>query len=149
MVIFWHLIHPHDLLVMKFWLNVILTCIRDSAMSWSYALFWSFCSWDHSSHNGLDPVSSVFCERSFCYNRNCTSNITIEPQLRAVPYCISMFWAIMRIFLMHVPVTWESHVTSSLLWAILAWRKHKNELGDLMLLIFRWTWSWVPDEAIV
>ena len=49
--------HPHDLIAMKFWLHVILMHIWDLVMSQSYAHFWSFYSWDYSSHHRLDPVS--------------------------------------------------------------------------------------------
>ena len=88
---FRHLMWPHDLLVMKFWLHVILTCIRDSAMSQSYAHFWSLYSWDQSSHHRLDPVSisllqAVFLLRSWSHRqyRDCA-------QSTGCAECVPMF----------------------------------------------------------
>ncbi len=77
-----------------FWPYIILMRIQDLAMSQSDAHFWRFYSWGHRSHYGLDHVSSVSCKRSFCYNHDPTGNIAIVRKLRAVPYCVPMFWAI-------------------------------------------------------
>ncbi len=119
---------PHDSLVKNFWSYVILRCIRDSAMSRSYAHFWSLYSWDHSLNHELDPtnISAIACgqclwSQSHRQYRNC-AQITVCAVLR------SHVFGLLRICTSptHVSVTWESCVTSSITWAILMWHKQKN-----------------------
>ena len=78
--------------VKDFRLHVILTRVRDSAMSRSYAHFWSFYSWDHSSRHELVLWAGFQLRKvNFC-DRDCTGNIAIVRKLRAVLCCIPMFW---------------------------------------------------------
>ena len=69
-----------------------MTRIWDSAMSRSYAHFWSLYSWDHSSRHELDPVSRIPVANGQFLRSDCTGNIAIVRKLRAVPYCVLMLW---------------------------------------------------------
>ena len=88
---FWHLMRPHDLLVMEFWLHFILMRIQDLAMSRSYAHFWSFYSWDHSLHHGPDPVSISPVESGQFLRSRSHRQYRDRRKLQSVPYRDPMF----------------------------------------------------------
>ena len=84
--------------------------IRDSAMSRSYAHFCSFYSRGHSSRHELDHVSIIQSRAvNFC-NCDRIGNIAIGVVLHSYVF---KRWRV-RTSPTHVPVTWESRVTSSL-----------------------------------
>ena len=106
----------------------MLARIWGLAMSRSYAHFWSLYSWDHSSCHKLDPVnisaimSGQFLQSWLHRQYHNHAQITDCAVLHSHVFG---GWRI-RTCPMHVPVTWESRVTSSITWEILTWRQQKS-----------------------
>ncbi len=129
---------PHDSLVKNFWLHVILTRIWDSAMSRSYAHFWSLFSWDHSSRHELDPVSRIPVANGQFLRSRLRRQYRDCAQLTgsAVSHSHVLGWWHVRTCPTRVPVTWESRVTSSItlklhVLAKIPWLKEVNWEFDL------------------
>ena len=122
---------PHDLLVKRFWLRVNSTRIWDSAMSRSYAHFWSFCSWGHSSRHELDLANiSDVASGQFLRSRSHRQYRDCAPIMGCAVSRSHVFGLLRaRVHSAQVPMTWESRVTSSITWAILELRKQKNPSG--------------------
>ena len=99
---------------------------RDSAMSQSYAQFWSLYSGDHSSRHKLDPVSRIPVANGQFLRSRLHRQYRDRAKITGCDVSHSHVFGRWRVRTCptHVPVTSASHVTSSVTWAIRAWRKH-------------------------
>ncbi len=90
--------------------------------------FLSLYSWYWSLHHGLDPVSISPVESGQFLRSQSHRQYRDRAQITVCAILRSHVFGLLCICTCptHVPMTWESCVTSSITWAILAWHTQKN-----------------------